>query len=120
MPLAVGLNDSPRGVWRGGAVQHLLAGVAVVPHLLPIPPVLIGDLPLLVGHFLTLLKTTQLLFGVDVEPELEQDCSEVRPLLLHPIDFPIRPPPLCLRAEPLHPLDQHAAVPRPVEDRSTH
>ena len=38
-------------------------------------------------------------------------------LLLHPVDFPVRPPPLSLRAEPLHPLDQHAAVPRPVEDR---
>src|SRR5260370_34066595 len=89
-----------------------------MPHLLPIPPVLLADLPLLVGYFLTLPKTAQLFFGVDVEPELEQDCPEVCQLLLHPIDFPVRSPPLCLRAEPLHPLDQHAAVPRPVYDRN--
>ena len=37
-------------------------------------------------------------------------------LLLHSIDLPVRPPPLILCAERLHPLDQDAAVPRPVED----
>jgi hypothetical protein len=70
IPLAVRFDDRPRCVQRGGAVQHLLNGVAVLIQLLPISPILVGDLPLLVGHFLSLPKPPQLLVRIDVKPEL--------------------------------------------------
>src|SRR6516165_9534933 len=35
---------------------------------------------------------------------------------LHTVDLPVGAPPLDLRAEPFHALDQHAAIPCPVKD----
>src|SRR6516165_12748607 len=35
---------------------------------------------------------------------------------LHTVDLPVGAPPLGLRAEPFHALDQHTAVPCPVKD----
>src|SRR6266478_4539827 len=59
IPFAVRFDDRPRCVRRGGAVQHLLNSVAVLIQLLPNSPVLVGDLPLLVVHFLPLPKPPQ-------------------------------------------------------------
>ena len=47
-------------------MQHLLNGVAVLIQLLSISPVFVGDLPLLVGHFLPLPKPPELLVMIDV------------------------------------------------------
>ena len=38
----------------------------------PISPVLVGDLPLLVGHFLSLPKPPQLLVGIDIQPNFSR------------------------------------------------
>src|SRR5271165_4725245 len=38
-------------------------------------------------------------------------------MLLHGVDFTIRPPPLCFGTEPLHPLNQNTSVPAPIKNR---
>src|SRR5258708_6375644 len=70
IPFAVRFDDRPRCVRRSGAVKHLLKGVGVLIELLPFSPVLVGDFPLFVFHFLSLPKPPQLLVGIDVQPEL--------------------------------------------------
>src|SRR5258708_4350879 len=51
IPFAVRFNDRPRCVRRGGAVQHLLNGVAVLIQLLPISPFRAVLLPTVVVSF---------------------------------------------------------------------
>src|ERR1700740_2612432 len=68
--------------------------------------------------FLPLLEPPQLFVGIDMQPELEQDRSEMHQLLFHRVNLSIRPPPLHLSAESFNPFDQHTAVPRPIEDRN--
>src|SRR5215469_866368 len=69
------------------------------------------------GIFLTLLKPPQLFVGIDVQPEFEQGRSKMDQLLFHRVNLAICPPPLRFCAEPFNPLDQHPAIPCPIEDR---
>src|SRR5258707_12013421 len=50
---------------------------------------------LFVSETLAFLKTPELLVGIDMKPELQDDRSKMDQMLLHGIDFTIRSPPLC-------------------------
>src|ERR1700722_8104061 len=51
-----------------------------------------------------------------MEPEFQDDCPKMSQVPLHTVYLPISSPPLGLRTETLHPLNQYASVPGPIED----
>src|SRR3954465_4854109 len=116
--LRVARDQMPDGVrLDAGSRPHVLDRLVVSTALLPIAPVIVGQLPCLEGILLPLLEALQLLLGGDVQPELDQDHPLVRQRALEPVDLVIGAEPLLPGRESLHPLDQHAPVPGAVEDR---
>jgi len=100
-----------------GPVQHVLHGRLVLPSLVAVPPVLRGQLPGLQRIALPRLEPPELLPGRQVQPELDHDHALVGQRPLEVDDLPVGAPPLLFGGESLHPLDQDAAVPGPVEHR---
>src|SRR5450631_276644 len=115
--LIVGGDHVPRGEIRGRAVDHVVHRALVLRPLLAVAPVLVGDLEALVGSLLARLEAAQLFRGRDGEPELHHEGARARELLLEVVDLVVGAHPVELGGEALDPLDQHAPVPRAVEDR---
>ena len=90
----------------------LLVGLALV----AVAPVLVGQLPGSQRVLLPGLEPPQLLVLGQVQPELHQDHALGGEGLLELADLPVGPAPLLVGGEALDPLDQHPAVPGPVED----
>src|SRR6185437_13416687 len=114
-PLAVAFDQRPRRVRRVGAVEHVLDRVLVLLALVPIAPVLVGELPLLERVGPPPLEPLELLLFGQVQPELDQDRAVVHQRPLELADLLVGPAPLVLGGEALDPLDQDPAVPGPVE-----
>ncbi len=98
-----------------GALEHVLDRFLVVLALLPVAPVLLGELPGLVRVGLARLEPAQLLLGGEVHPELDQDhaLGGQRGLQVH--DLGVRPLPRVHGREALDPFHEHPAVPGAVE-----
>src|ERR1022692_4824600 len=115
-PFEVRFHNGP---WRGERArpqQHIFHGFVVAAPFLAVAPILRRQLPALVRRVLALLEPFQLFFGTDLQPELHHHGAGVHKLPLEIVDLTIGPLPGVLRAESLHALHQHAAVPAPVED----
>ena len=106
----------PGGVFGAGLGQHLVHGHLVLGPLLPVAPVLVGDLPLLLGGVLALGEAGQLGVLVDVDPEFDHHRAPVGQIALEFVDLVVGPLPVLLAAEALQPLHHHPAVPGAVED----
>ena len=97
-------------------MKHFLDGFSILRHLFPVSPVFVGNLPLFVSETLAFLESPELLIGIDVQPELQDDRSKMDQMLLHGVDFTIRTPPLRFGTKPLYPLNQNTSVPAPVKN----
>ncbi len=82
-----------------------------------VSPILLTDLPMLVGIRRSPFKTAQLLGLCDVHEKLHQDRSSVHQCSLKIQNFTIPPLPLLLLRKTFHPLHQHPPIPASVEDR---
>src|SRR5262249_27085669 len=100
-----------------GAIHHVADRRLVGLPLFAVAPVLLRDLEALETGLLALLEAVQLLLLRDREPELDHDDVVVREMLLEVVDLGVGAHPVGLAAQPLDALDQHAPVPRAVEDR---
>ena len=69
------------------------------------------------AKFKNALKTAQLLFRADVDPELYHDHAKIDQLTLELVDLAVGALPLRFVAESLDPLDHHPAVPTAVKDQ---
>src|SRR5204863_5919864 len=85
--------------------------------LLPVAPVLVGELPRLERVVLAAVEALELLLLGDVHPELDEDRALGGLDALEVVDLVIRPLPLLAGREALDALDEHPAVPRAIEDR---
>ena len=69
--LVVGLDERPRRLARAGPLDHVVDRELVGIPAVAVAPVLVGQLPPLVGRRLALLEAAQLLVRGDVQPELD-------------------------------------------------
>ena len=113
--LRVGRHDVPAPVLVVGALEHVLDRLGVRGALLPVAPVLVGQLPGLERVALAALEAAQLLVGRDVQPELDDQHALGGQRALEAGDLVVGAAPLLLGREALHPLDQHPPVPGAVE-----
>src|SRR6478752_4413900 len=79
--------------------------------------VLGGDLVLLPGFALAVLKAPQLLFRADLQPEFVQHDAVERQLMLEVVDLLVRAPPILFTGKALDAFDQDSAVPAAIVDR---
>ena len=86
-------------------MKHLLNGIPILRHFFPISPVFVRQFPLFMSESLTFLKSPELFVGIDMKPELQNDCPEVYQVLFHPVDFAICTPPLRFVTKSFYPLD---------------
>jgi len=86
-------------------VNHVVDGLLVGWPLFAVSPVFLGYLVPLVGDFQTLLKSFQLFFLTDVDPEFAQHTSVLNKLILKRVDFLISPLPLIGLGKSLYPLN---------------
>ena len=107
----------PGGKVRRGIAEHLIHCALIFRPLLPVPPVLLRDLPLLFRYPLPGLKSPKLLLIGDMDPEFHDHCSPLPEPALEIIDLPISPLPVRCLAEALDPLHEDSSVPAPVKDR---
>ena len=68
-------------------MQHLIHGAFVEIPFFAVSPVLIRDLPLLFGRVLPQLKTLELRFGIDMDPEFENDRPVIDERLFKLVDL---------------------------------
>src|SRR6185312_16804696 len=85
--LVVGSDDVPRGMVRGGSIDHVVHRPVVLRPLAAVAPVLARDLEALVGRVLARAEALQLLAHRDGEPELRHDRARSRELLLEIVDL---------------------------------
>src|ERR1035437_1806111 len=114
--LVVAFDECP---WRGcgaGFYQHLLHRFFVSLPFLAIAPVFIRQLPRLVPDGFALLEAEKLFLARDVDPELRQDGSKVAQLPFEGIDLFVSALPFRFAGQSFYSLDQHAAIPGPIED----
>ena len=97
--------------------QHLLDCDLVLGSLLAIPPVLIGQLPLLERTLLSRLEPFQLLLGGDMHPELGEHHALRNQRPLEVDDLGVGPTPLLNVGKSLDSLNEHPSVPGPVQHR---
>ena len=86
------------------------------PHLLRLRQFGSDFFEALEGRTLARLEARELLRLADLQPELDDDRAASGEMLLELIDFGIGAHPILHGAEPFDALDQHAPVPRAVED----
>src|SRR6202008_1140075 len=111
-----GFHHRPGRGWSRRPVKHLLNGIPVLRHFFPISPVFVRQLPLFMSEALAFLKSPELFIGIDMKPELQNDCSKVNQVLFHPVDFTICTPPLRFGTKSFYPLDQNTPVPAPIKN----
>src|SRR5437879_263177 len=115
--LVLGLDQRPRCDFGAGAIDHVAHRLFVRVPFLAVAPVVGGDLELLERRAFARLETPQLLGLADLQPELDDDRVAPSKLLLELIDLVVGTHPVVDAAITLDALDEHAAVPRTVEDR---
>src|SRR5450432_1020607 len=76
-PLALPRDGSPGGDLGARLAKHVVDGVFVRRPVLAVAPVILADLPALVGIVLALVKASKLLFLGDVQEELDDDDAVV-------------------------------------------
>ncbi|RMN28854.1 hypothetical protein ALQ62_05520 [Pseudomonas coronafaciens pv. zizaniae] len=97
-------------------MHHVTHCLAVIRPFLAVAPVVFGDLVALERDLFTLLKALQLGLLIDGQPELDDHHTRFRELFFKIVDFGVSALPVRVAAKTLDPLDQHAAIPRAVED----
>src|SRR3954447_13570723 len=110
-------HDVPRRQLVVGADEHLVDGVLVVLDLVAVAPVLLCQLPAPNRVLLPVLEPAQLLLRADLQPELDDDhaLEHERSFELH--DLLVCALPLFWGGVALDPFDEHASVPRTIEQR---
>ena len=116
VPLGVALDEVPRRLGGARLREHVLHGLGVLIALLPVAPILVGQLPRLERIFLASLEAPQLLLVGDVHPELDEDGALHDQHRLELADLGVGPLPRVVVGVPLDAFDQHPAVPGAVED----
>src|SRR5580704_7946492 len=115
-PLVVRLDEVPGRELGARAIDHVAHRALVSRPLLAVAPVLLGDLEALEGRLLALLEAPELLLLAHREPELHDDDAEAHQRMLEVDDLAVRAHPVRLGGEAFDALDEHPAVPAPVED----
>ena len=105
------------GAWSNEVFSNRssAASVVLVP-MVSVAPVFVADLPVLIGIGLAALESIELLVLCDVKIEFNDNRPVVGELALEFVDLAIGALPFCFRAKFFNALDQHAPVPRAVED----
>ena len=98
-----------------GLCEHVLDCFLVVGAVGEVAPILAGQLPALERIALTCTEAAQLLILGYLEPHLDEHGALGRESCLPLHDLRIGAPPLSLAGDALHPLHEHAPVPRAVE-----
>src|SRR5271157_943941 len=91
--LVVGLDEDPGSGDGAGLLDHVAGGGDVSVPAVAVPPVVLGQLVLLVGGRLSVAVAAELLVGGDRQPELQDDGPGVGQLLLEPVDLLVGPHP---------------------------
>src|SRR4051794_12670846 len=106
--------------WRElvvGAGEHLIDRLLVLLDLVAIAPVLVGELPATDGVLLPVLESAQLLLRTDLQPELDDDHALEHERAFELNDLLVCALPLFWGGVALDPFDEHASVPRTIEQR---
>src|SRR6185437_11439471 len=112
--LVLRLDQRPGRDLGAGPVDHVARRPPVRVPLGAVAPVLFRDLEALERAPLALAEAAELLLLAHLEPELDEDEAVPGELLLEVVDLGVRAHPVRLGGEALDALDEHAAVPRPV------
>src|SRR6266540_3089641 len=116
VPLAVGRDDVPGGVFGGAALQGDLVRLHVLRPELPLLEVRRVELPVLGGVLQAGPQAAALLLLGDVQETLDDGDALGRELALEAVDLVVPLAPLLRRHQVVHPDDQHILVVRAVED----
>jgi len=116
VPFVVGGDDFPRGEVERGALEHVLGGLDVLLPLFAVAPILVVDFPAFVGVGGAGLEAAELFLLGDVEEDFDDADAGVVELAFEFEDFGVCAFPVGGRAESFDALDEHASVPRTVED----
>src|SRR5690349_8343104 len=114
--LVFGLHQRPGRDLGARAVDHVADRALVGAPFLAVAPVVRRDLEALEGGPAASAEALELLALADLQPELDDDRSAFGELLLELVDLAVGAHPVAHAAVPFDPLDQHAPVPRTIED----